>query len=286
MKKIRYIIEATFLCLSLVIFKLMPASAASDFGGWIGRTIGPRLAASRKARANIEKSFPEKNEDEVSTIIIDMWDNLGRVMAEYPHLRTLTKKFLDVRGLENFENTDPEKSCVYIGGHLANWEMVHFFFNEKTDRTISFVHRKANNPYAESLLKYCRTRSRKGIFIPKSPKGARDLMKTVRNEGQIGIFIDQKYNQGIAVPFFGRPAMTSAAFAQLARKQDAPVLPIQMERFKGCHFRITIHPSFSVTGIDDEAALMKANSFLEDWIRERPGQWLWLHRRWDSKALQ
>lgn len=284
MKNIRYAIEAAFLWLAFGIFSLLPTPAASSFGGWIGRTIGPKLAASRKALTNIQLSFPEKSVEEHQKIMIYMWDNLGRVMAEYPHLKKITTDYLQIEGIENLERTSPDTACVYIGGHLANWEIVHFYFNERTDRDFTAVHREANNPYAEAILEKARTRARKGKFVSKSAKGTRDLMKTIRDNGHIGIFIDQKYNQGIAAPFFGRQAMTSAAFAQLARKYDAPILPIQMERLDGCNFRLTIHHPYKIEGSDEEE-IAKAHGLLENWISQNPEQWLWLHRRWDSKAL-
>ena len=59
MKKIRYFFEALFLYLVFAIFKCLPAKTASDIGGWIGRMIGPKLAASRKARKHILMALPE-----------------------------------------------------------------------------------------------------------------------------------------------------------------------------------------------------------------------------------
>ena len=112
------------------------------------------------------------------------------------------------------------------------------------------------------------------------------MVKTMQDERPVIIFFDQKYNQGIPSDFFGRPAMTSTAFVQLARKFDCPVLPIWMERLDGAHFRVHIEPAFSVDGMSDEDVVAKAHRLLEDQIKRRPEQWLWLHRRWDSKALQ
>jgi KDO2-lipid IV(A) lauroyltransferase len=99
------------------------------------------------------------------------------------------------------------------------------------------------------------------------------------------LLVDQKLNDGIAVPFFGRPAMTAPALALLALHFDCTVLPARVERLHGAHFRLTIEPPLSLarTGnrTADAAALMtEVNRTLERWIRHRPDQWFWLHRRW------
>lgn len=86
MKKLRYLIEAAFLYLALGVFYVLGPCGASALGGFIGRTIGPRIRPIRKALTNLRHAMPDKTDDEYATIVRDMWDNLGRVMAEYPHL--------------------------------------------------------------------------------------------------------------------------------------------------------------------------------------------------------
>jgi KDO2-lipid IV(A) lauroyltransferase len=121
-----------------------------------------------------------------------------------------------------------------------------------------------------------------GAYIPKSSKGARDMVRVMQDGGKLGILIDQKYNKGLEVPFFGRPAMTSEAFAQLAQKFECPILPIRVERIKGCHYRVTVYPPMAQVQDDVFQTVKNAHHILEDWISARPGQWLWLHRRWKA----
>ena len=92
-------------------------------------------------------------------------------------------------------------------------------------------------------------------------------------------------NDGIATPFFGRDAMTAPALAELALRFDCPVVPVRVERLEGARFRITIDPplDLDVTGerrADIAAAMVKVNGIIENWVREHPEQWLWLHNRW------
>ena len=75
--------------LFLGVFKLLPLDCASAVGGGLARRIGPFLGVSRHARRNIRRAFPELSETEIADLIGGMWSNLGRVAAEYPHLREI-----------------------------------------------------------------------------------------------------------------------------------------------------------------------------------------------------
>lgn len=286
MKTLRYMIEAAALWIAFLVFRFLPVENASDAGGWIGRTVGPRLAASRKAITNLQNAFPDMPFDEAKRITADMWDNLGRVIAEYPHLQDIILNHTEVVNEEFIHEIGKDNPCVIIGGHIANWELLPFYFNYRIDWPMTGVYRAPNNPYAEKLLDKCRNPEKRGTYVPKSQQGARDLVKSIRKGERIGVLIDQKYNQGIPAEFFGRPAMTSPSFAQLAEKYDCPILPFQVERLKGCKFRITLHQPFRTEGRPVEQIVLQAHTMLEDWIAKRPGQWLWLHRRWDSRVLK
>lgn len=279
MKNIRYLLEAAPIHVLVLLFKLLPAETASNLGGFIGRTIGPRLAASRKAIKHVETSLPAAD---TQTIVKGMWDNLGRTIAEYPHLKTIIENHTEVHGYL------PEgvKQFVFFSGHLANWEMsatgmLHFF-----GITPQLIYRAPNNPYLQNILDECRSLQGTISTIPKSSKGARDMMRALQNGESLGILIDQKYNEGIAADFFGQPAMTSPAFVQLAQKFDLPLIPVRPERINGCQFRITVYPPIETKNRSIDDVVSDAHTLLEQWITERPDQWLWLHRRWNSRKLK
>ena len=124
-----------------------------------------------------------------------------------------------------------------------------------------------------------------GEYIPKGAVASRRAVAVLRRGGHLGLLADQKLNEGIPVPFFGRPAMTAPALALLALRFDCTVLPAQVERLHGARFRLTLHPPLELPKSGDRdadaAALMTAvNATLEGWVRERPEQWFWLHSRW------
>lgn len=280
-KNLRYAAEAVLAYGLFFLFRLMPLDLASALGGWIGRTIGPRLAASRKARANLAAALPGADHEK---IVVRMWDNLGRVLAEYPHLERIAATRVSVEGEEFLlrlrETGGP---AVLVAGHLANWEIMGAAALVRYGIDVTLTYRAMNNPLTEKLLYRARTLGGRIRACRKSREGAQQMLKTMNGGGVLGILIDQKNNEGLPAPFFGRPAMTSPAFVQFGRKFGGPVLPVRAERLGGARFRITVYPPLTLSGSTEEA-IGEAHALLEDWIRQDPGQWLWLHRRWPKRG--
>ena len=285
---VRYPLEAVIAVLLYGFFAVLPLDVASAVGGWLGRMLGPLMPVSRRAVGNLSRAMPELLPAEAARIVRGMWDNLGRVAAEYPHIERIAR--LDGAGrmeIVNGELLDPYKEghapCVLFSGHLSNWEL---FAPALRNYGVAYaqVYRAPNNPLVQWLIRRLR-RLPEDKQVPKGAQGARALVGVLRNGGQVGMLVDQKLNDGIAVPFFGRPAMTPPAAARLALKFGCPIVPTRMERLGGCHFRTTIYPPMEMPTVNDtEEAVYeltgRANDLLEGWIRERPQQWLWLHRRW------
>lgn len=114
-------------------------------------------------------------------------------------------------------------------------------------------------------------------------------MNALRRGAVIGLLFDQKMNDGTALGFFGHEAMTPIAPAQMALSVRCAIIPVRVERTGGVRFGITIHPPVEFVGSDgrhaDAKAIMgKLNERLEQWVRERPEQWMWLHRRWAEET--
>ena len=282
MKKIRHIIEAGFLGVILTIFRLLPLDAASNLGGWIGRMIGPKLGASKKARRHLRLALPYLSYTAQNVIIRDMWDNLGRVVAEYPHLEKIARERVTVVGSDNLNAmiVDGMPGIVF-GAHLANWEVPMMWANISGLATDG-LYRAPNNPYVDAMLERARAHDQGDIrHHAKSLGGMRGIIDALKEGRHIGILIDQKYNEGMLVPFFGHPAKTSDAFIQLARRFKCPLHPVRIERIRGANFRLTLHPAMEI-GPDTEAAIIEAHAMLQEWIAEKPAQWLWLHNRWPA----
>lgn len=285
-----YPLEAVGALLAFGFFRLLPLDAASDLAGWLGRTVGPRLGITRRAVRNLERAMPEKSDAEVAAIVREMWDNLGRVVGEYPHLERIGADPA-AGGRVTVEDWSPVAPflgedgapCILFSGHFANWEA---FALHARNNGLGYaqIYRAANNPWIDWMMRRVRRLDERDI-APKGAVGARKAVRILREGRRVGMLVDQKLNDGISVPFFGRPAMTTPAPAQFALRLGCAVVPARMERLGGCRFRISFLPPLTPPDTGDRARDVErmteeTNNILEGWIRERPGQWLWLHRRW------
>jgi len=280
--------EAALLWLVYQGFRALPVDTASSVGGWIGRHLGPWLPASKRARRNLALALPSHDAEK---IILGMWDNLGRLAGEFPHALTFMRdaKRMKIVGEENLAVIRQRgERAIFFSGHLGNWELTYPFMGRMGLRG-GGIYRAANNPYLRWLFE--RQHDYPDLdLIPKGPSGARRSIETLSDGKSLAMFVDQKMNDGIPVPFFGRPAMTAPALAALALKFGCPVIPFRIIRIQGANFcaEISAPMYFTDTGnrADDQlTAMSRVNAVLEGWIRQYPAQWFWLHRRWPKEAL-
>lgn len=286
MKQVRYLLEAIGVYIAFFIFSILSIQTASSLGGYIARNIGPRLAASRKALKHLKHALPHKSEQEYNIILKDMWDNLGRVFAEYPHLKNIGKNHVEIEGEENLNQITSEQPAVFISAHICNWEVGAASLYIQKNILLDLIYRAPNNPYVHKILDQCRTLNGQIKTIPKSRIGMKEVMDCMKENRNIGILVDQKYNEGIPIPFFGYTAMTSPAFVQLAQKFDCPLILILGHRLQGTHFVMKIHPPIVTKNRNTEDVIQEVHSILEKWIETYPGQWLWLHRRWNACVFE
>ena len=289
LKQLRWRVEAMAMRLLLGLFRMVGVDRASGIGGWVGRTIGPRLGVTRRAERNIRACFPDKSDSEITAIICEMWDNLGRTVAEYAHLGAFRIYAPDSRvtvtGMEHLERIVGQgNGAIFVSGHFANWELPPIAASHRNLKTME-VYRAANNPLADEIILNLRRTHVTPYQAPKGSAGARKLVPWLKQGNYIAMLVDQKMNDGIEAPFMGRPAMSPPAAAQLARRFGCPILPATIRRIGGAHFVLDVEePIYVAQGDDREADILAAvtetNRRLEKFIRAYPGQWLWLHRRW------
>ena len=285
MRALRYRCEAGLLRLLLWVCRLLGIEKASALGGWMGRLVG-RFASgkNRIARRNITAAMPEQSAEEVDAIIDEMWDTIGRYMGEMPFLHEI-----DVYGGARVTVTSDMDldaityPAIYFNAHFGNFEIPTLLATQK-GVPLTLVYREASNPYSEAIIQHWREK-RGGTWVPKGREGARALLAAIRNKGAIAILADQKFNEGVAIPFFGRDAMTAPALAELALKYDVPLYPVRVLRQPDAHFAVHVFKPVEIEKTGDRdtdvcATLLAINGIFEDWIRAHPGQWLWMHRRW------
>lgn len=287
-QKLRYGAEAALFLAFMGFFRLIGVDAASAIGGFIGRSIFSRTRVTQRARDNLALAFPEKSSAEREIIIRIMWDNLGRTVAEYAHLDKFDLHGPDPRiQVKNVEEIDKikDQGVLILSGHFANWEIMPIAAS-RYGLDGAIVYRPPNNPYVDRYI--TRARARKGFAEQISKhQGAKRIFTLLRGGKAILLLADQKTNEGIAVPFFGRDAMTTPAPAALALKLKVPVIFASNKRLGGARFAVTVYPPLTFMPSGDDDADMRAmtaaiNLRLEEMVRADPAQWLWIHRRWPT----
>ena len=284
----RYLCEAAAAFALFALLRVLPPGWASALGGALGGLIGPALPVHRRALENIARALPELSPAEVRRCARRMWRHLGRVAAEYPHLHRFSVDKpggrIELVGRAHLDEARRSTTGgIFFSGHIGNWELA-VLAPEQNGIPTTAVYRAANNPIVDRLIGRFRVTIAQNL-VPKGVGGAREMVRAIINGKHVALLVDQKLNTGIPVPFFGRDAMTAPAVAALALKYDCPVWPVRVERLAGASFRVTVFPKLAIpqAGTRNErirATMVAINRVLEDWIRDRPEQWLWLHRRW------
>ena len=286
MKRLQYRIEYAAARLAFGLARRLGPVRASDFGGWLARCVGPLLPVSHVARGNLARALPGLTLAERSAVLRGMWDNLGRTVAEMPHIAALR---WEVVGAEHLAPIAARGGpAIMVSGHLANWEVLPPALAALGIRMGS-VYRAADNRAVDALVNGFRAAAIAGEPLPLFPKGsagARAALRFLAQGGVLGMLADQKLNDGIAVPLLGLAAMTAPAPAQLALRFCCPVIPGRVERLGACRFRLVVEPPLPLPEGDRQAAIqaltLAINDRLSAWITARPAEWLWLHRRWPA----
>ena len=277
------------------LLRALGAVRASNVAGGIARSIGPVLSVSKVADANLRRALPELDRALRRRIVRAVWDSLGRTIGEMPHLDQLRPSAVgpgwELVGDEQAlalvrDRVSARAGVICFAGHLANWEVLVALARE-AGLDFGVFYRAAGNLSVDRVVRDLRHHAGGGRLkqFPKGAIGARLGLQHLRRGGVLGMLVDQKTNDGIAVPFFGRPAMTAPALAALALRFSVPVIPIKVQRLGPARLRIVVErplelPRSGDLQADIAAVTLMVNQCLERWIRERPGEWLWLHRRW------
>jgi KDO2-lipid IV(A) lauroyltransferase len=285
-------VEAVLAQAGLALFRALPPAAASNVAGAVARTIGPLIGVSKTADKNLRAAMPELDEKARRRIVAEVWENLGRTVAELAHIgnlhETASGPGYRVTGWEHVAAALPGLSgpSLILTGHIGNWEMIPPAAYAR-GMDLAFMYRAASNPLVDNMILRLREANfqRRVIMFAKGASGARGAYAHLMRGGHLGLLNDQKLDNGIAAPFFGRDAMTAPALASFALKFRCPVFPVHVVREGPARLNVIFEPPMPLPDTGDKQAdvlalTTTANAILERWIREVPGSWLWLHRRW------
>ena len=284
-------LEAVGYDLFTAAVRALPVDTASALGGGLFRALGPWTGAHRTADLSLRLAFPKMDDAERRDLLAAQWDNFGRYVAEFPLLDRLTPlsgRVEVVNGERLAQIAASGRPVAFISGHFSNLEvMVAVIVGAGV--ACDMTYRAANNPYVDARIKKNRFGYGVRMFAPKGGEGARALLVAMARGRSVAMMNDQKYDGGVAGLFFGRPVHTNPAAVRLALKFGCVLQPMSIQRRRGARFRCVVHDPITIEDTGDrtrdiETGVAAINAFIEARVRERPGEWWWLHRRWPAEA--
>lgn len=280
-------IEYLLLTLAVRLFRALPLDPASAVMGKLWRWIAPFTHRHGRALDHLAQALPELSARERETILRDMWENLGRVAVETFHIREILaapERIEFVADAETRAILDKGAPCLFVSLHSGNWELSVMPAVQR-GLDIAGVYQALKNPGADQLLRDMRGDLYRGGLFSKGPDTARKLLSIARNHSaHIAIMGDLKEKRGLEITFFGLPATATPVPATLAWAGKLPLVIGRVSRVKGVHFRIEAKVLPMARSDDRKADIQAAtqayHDLFEDWIREDPAQWMWIHRKW------
>ncbi|NVN86892.1 MAG: lipid A biosynthesis lauroyl acyltransferase [Rhodopseudomonas sp.] len=270
-----------------------PIKTANFFGG-LTRRFGPLLPEQRIGRANLAAAFPDKSPAEIETILAGVWENLGRVAAEFAHLDHVWdydpdhpergRVEITPRTLELFEQLRLDgKPALIFASHLGNWELPAVAaVAHGLDTAVLF--RRPNIASVDRIIQELRA-VKMGTLVAAGSSAPFKLAQALQDGKHVAMLVDQHFSNGVDVTFFGRKAKANPMLARLLRQIECPIHGVRLVRLPDNRFRAElseeIPPARDANGrIDIQGTMQAVTSVIEGWVREHPEQWLWLHRRW------
>jgi KDO2-lipid IV(A) lauroyltransferase len=291
----RYLIwplEATLFIMVLALLATLPRRKAETAGGWLTSFLGARFSHqhARAMRRNIAVAFPHLTQSESFALQKRIWRHLGHVLSTYSHLPPLLRQpdlggAVTVEGTDHLEAAAAHGRFLLVGAHFGHWEMAGCYA-AMLGHKMTALYTPESNPLIDRLIRHLRqTASAESRLVPRGPNAVRRMMEALREGGGLFIIVDQRVDDGEWLPFFGVPARTTTTPARLARRFDCPIVPASTVLLENGRYRITyhepLHPDPSRDADDDVREITLAlNRMFETWIRQEPGQWLCLKRRW------
>jgi len=285
MKLFKYFFQFIFVILLFGLFKIIGLKKSSFISGKLFELIGPYFRSKKIIFANIKRAYPNVQKEEMKNLTSSMWNNYGRVFAEYMFIKDFRSgKFDDlfeIQGQKILENIKQQnQQAIFISGHFGNFELMALHI-EKSGINLATIYRPLNNfllnPVIEKIRKQyiCKYQIKKGIG------GMKKLISLKKKNFSTALMIDQRVTEGIKVDFFKQKAFTTTIPAQLIKKFVLPVIPVNIERIGEVKFKITImEPLKFSSDKTDEYITSELNKVLEKMILKKPEHWIWSHNRW------
>ncbi len=285
MKYLKYLIQFIMVIIFFIIFKILGPNKSSYLGGKLFEIIGPFFRSKKLIYSNIKKAIPNIKSDDLNNIVRLMWNNYGRIFAEYVFIKDFRngklKKNIQIQGEEILQKIIKENNqVIFISAHFSNFELMAMYL-DKSDINLSALYRPLNNIFLNKIMENIRKKYICKNQIKKGIGGLREMINLNKNNYSTALMIDQRVSEGISSNFFNQKALTTTIPAQLVKKFNLPIIPVYIERIKALNFKITINkPIFFSKENTTKHITDELNKIIEKMILKNPEQWIWTHNRW------
>ncbi len=276
----------------VVLLRLLGVDMASALMGRLWRWFARFNPRHLRADRHLAFALPELAATDRKAILLDMWENLGRTLAEgllLPEIVGQPERIVVSETLTADMGDFGSKGAVFCSLHQGNWELLAVGC-AVVGKPVAGVYRPLKNPLSEAFF-----RSRRGTAYPAGlvVAGAASVLRLrslARGGAAIAMMADLPDSTGIRAPFFGHPSYLSKLPVTLARHLGLPLVVARCRRAGGAHFvvegrRIDLARSDDADA-DVEAGTRTLHATFEDWIRAEPGQWMWATRKWPEASLR
>ncbi len=289
----RAAVEAGVAALVGGLARVLPRRAALAFGAGLGRLWGHLDRRHlRIAEENLARAFPAWVAARRREVSLGVYAHFGRVLLDILWMagrdRDAILRNVDVVGAEHVEAARAAgRGTILVSAHVGNWEL-HGIAHGYLFGPIGVVARPLDNPALDARL--CDRRRLPGNTVIYKKRALPQVLRLLRDNRGVAILIDQNVQDGdgVFVDYFGRPAATTTVAAALALKTGCALVPSHTELGADGRYTLTYEPALTWTPSGDRARdvqilTQRLTGAIEAWVRRRPEQWLWLHRRWKTR---
>ena len=279
------------------VFRLLPLGVCMLLGRFLANIaylvdIKHRTVAEK----NLRNAYgDELSESQIQEIIRRSYVHLASVGIDFIKLPRIVnsnnwQNYFEFEGLENAQKALEEgKGVLCVTGHVGNWEVLGCAMAYVYHHSVHSIAKHMENPYMDRF--FTELREKNGQKIIFTENAAREILRALKNNKLLGILVDQHVRENsIFVDFFGQKASTTRSVATLSLKTGAPVIMFFARRLQGGYrFRITVSEPIQIEKTGDMEKdifnlTQRCTNLIESKIRERPHEWLWIHRRWKVKS--
>jgi KDO2-lipid IV(A) lauroyltransferase len=276
------------------VLALMSLERASAFMGWWWRTFAPWTKRHARALTQLEAAMPELSADQRKTIVRAMWTNLGSTFAEGLLLDRLLNEPERVH-IENQElavslqrSRDEGVGAIFVSMHSGNWEAMGIPFTHHGMR-VAGLYQRVQNAEIEDFLLSQRERLYLAGMISKGSHAMKRIVGLLKAGDGVAMLADQRQaGRGVGVPFFGLAAPSTPLPATLALRTGARLIVGRCKRVGPVQFSVELRELDVEQSDDHNADIARLTAEIqvqfEAWIRERPHEWMWAHRRWSREV--